>query len=233
MDAPLGASDHSVITLNYHCILEKESDDENKKYSFNSGNYEAMRAEISDTDWSFLDNLDTQQTWDAIHSRLTGLIERHIPKKKYTHTKHPPWYGRDIGVLSKNKKKAWKKYRKDPSDLNWSNYTHFRNTLTHSTEKKKEEFENKLAADVKTNPKSFWKYVSSKTKSKGKIIELKDTSGQITTDDSEKAEILNNHFASVFTSENTDNIPEFNSKVSDDLSIENIEITEKKGTKIS
>ena len=229
IDAPLGASDHSLIAYNYYCISKKDEADEINNYSFNSGNYEAMREELAETDWKFLDALDTQQSWNAIHSRLTGLIERHVPKKKYTTSKHPPWYGREIGNLSKDKKKAWKKNSKDPTPQNWSNYTHFRNKLAHSIERKKEEHENKLAADIKVNPKNFWKYVSSKTKSKGKIVELSDPQGTTTTDDLEKAEILNNHFASMFTNEDTTNIPDFKIE-NENLLMEEITISVEKLT---
>ena len=103
--------------------------------------------------------------------------------------------------------------------------------LSHNIEKSKESYENKIANEVKTNPKQFWKYVRNKTKSKGKINELLDNEGNKVTDDKKKAEILNNHFASVFTREDTTNKPLFNINSDSLIIIENNTITEASLTK--
>lgn len=51
------------------------------------------------------------------------------------------------------------------------------------------------------------------TKSKSNIGDLKDKDGVIRTDDQEKAVILNDFFASVFTIEGNSEIPDFAQKV--------------------
>ena len=77
---------------------------------------------------------------------------------------------------------------------------------------------------LKQNPRTFWKYVNNKTKNKGKISVLNDLNNKEVSDDFEKAEILNNHFASVFTKENLNNIPDFNPEFEDIDIIENLEL---------
>ena len=223
---PLGLSDHSLIEVTYQCITANETDG-SENYSFFNGNYSSMREDFNNIDWQYeLENKDTQQTWDIIHNKLTGLIERHVPMKKYTHSKNPPWYGRDVGTLSNKKRKYWHKYRKNPSPNTWQDYTKARNELSHKIERLKEDYENKIAIESKQNPKKFWKYVNSKTKSKGKISVLINKNKHEVCDDFEKAEILNNHFASVFTKENLDNIPDFSPDISDPMIMETIDINE-------
>lgn len=42
--------------------------------------------------WKWLANLadlNTQETWN-VHGKITGLIERYIPKKKITDNRKPP-----------------------------------------------------------------------------------------------------------------------------------------------
>ena len=146
-------------------------------------------------------------------------------RKKFTNSKKPPWYGRDIGNFSKLKKKAWNKYRKNPSPDTWKEYTTQRNKLSHLIEKSKENYENKIASQIKQNPKQFWKYVGSKTKSKDKINDLLDKDGNLVTEDLEKAEILNNHFASVFTVEDTSSIPTLDTNSNNLILLEDINIT--------
>ena len=61
------------------------------------------------------------------------------------------------------------------------------------------------------NPKVFWNYVNSKLKRKTGLGVLKSKDGKRITGDLEKAEILNQYFASVFVEErlNTE-LPGFN-----------------------
>ncbi|KAK4807047.1 hypothetical protein QYF61_018388 [Mycteria americana] len=56
-----------------------------------------------------------------------------------------------------------------------------------------------LARDAKYNKKGFYRYVSQKRKAKESVPPLMNTTGKLVTMDEEKAEVLNNFFASVFT----------------------------------
>ena len=67
----------------------------------------------------------------------------------------------------------------------------------------------KIAKTIKLNPKAFYQYVASKTTKREGIAELEDTNGNLTNVDKDKCEILNNFFASVFTKENDNEIPNF------------------------
>ena len=186
-----------------------------------------MREDCKSIDWKAeLSDLNTQQTWDIIHSKLTGLIERHIPKKKFTNSKSPPWYGREVGNLSNIKRKSWHKYKKNSCPETWQTYTQSRNKLSHAIEIKKTNYENKIALESKENPKTFWKYVNSKTKNKGKIAVLEDADKNEISDDFEKAEILNNHFASVFTNEDKESFPEFKVEKDDLIIMEELKLLE-------
>ena len=62
-------------------------------------------------------------------------------------------------------------------------------------------YEKGVADLVKENPKAFWAYVNSKTKMRSGISDLKDENGTMCSSDADKANILNNFFASVFTKE--------------------------------
>ena len=55
--------------------------------------------------------------------------------------------------------------------------------------------------EVKINPKKFWSYVRQKTTIGEAIPALLKPNGKLTDTDDEKAEVLSNFFASVFTDE--------------------------------
>ena len=66
---------------------------------------------------------------------------------------------------------------------------------------------NKLSESLKQKKsKPLWRYIKSKRQDENGVSPLKEN-GQLYSDGSRKAEILNNQFCSVFTSEDTENIP--------------------------
>ena len=70
-------------------------------------------------------------------------------------------------------------------------------------------FEKKIANEAKLNPKAFYRYVNSKLEVKSGISDLKNDKGEKISGDGLKAEALNNFFSSVFTIEDTTNMPNF------------------------
>ena len=65
---------------------------------------------------------------------------------------------------------------------------------------------------MKTDPKLFWSYVISKLKTKTTLSQLKESCGTLTNDNTEKTELLNKYFASVFETEGPGPLPEFHDK---------------------
>ena len=56
-----------------------------------------------------------------------------------------------------------------------------------------------LTGDTRNNKKGFYRYVNQKRKVKESIPTLMNKNGGLVSTDEEKAEVLNNLFASVFT----------------------------------
>ena len=69
-----------------------------------------------------------------------------------------------------------------------------RNKAVKTVRKAKLKFEKKLAKQVKEDPKSFFAYVRSKSKTKDKVGPLNDNNGSVATDNGAMCEILNTFF---------------------------------------
>ena len=69
-------------------------------------------------------------------------------------------------------------------------------------------FEKKLARNLKTDVKPFWRYVNNGMKVRVPVGDLEREDGTVATTDTEKAEVLNQFFTSVFfTIEDKENMP--------------------------
>ena len=118
---------------------------------------------------------------------------------------------------------AWKRYTETGASLDFIRATQKKTELKEMTRNLCADFEHNLATNIKYNPKAFWKYSGTKFKAKSKLRDLLNSNGELTCDDTERANILNSTFTSVFTRENTKYIPTldnaFNGAPLEDLSL--------------
>ena len=213
LTSPLGNSDHSCIHFWFNCYINyKKSDIQH--YLYDKGDYEAMRTDISDIDWDQeLDRrITVNEKWKFISNKLNEVTTKYIPKSK-PHNKNKLKFATPLDKSSlakiKKKHKAWKKYMNSRDSETYREYCKFRNQVRNITKQSRKFRERDVAKDAKENPKKFWKYVNSKTKTKPGIPNLQksDKEDDLTKDDNEKAEVLLNYFSSVFTNEPCDEIP--------------------------
>ncbi|GAB0210180.1 mitochondrial enolase superfamily member 1 [Grus japonensis] len=97
----------------------------------------------------------------------------------------------------KGKKEVYSMWKKGLAT--WEEYRNVVRVCRDATRKAKAHLELKLAGDVKDNEKGFFKYISSKRKTRENVGPLLNEVGALVMEDTEKAELLNAFFASVFT----------------------------------
>ena len=68
-------------------------------------------------------------------------------------------------------------------------------------------FEKKLAGNIKNDSRNFYAYVRSKQNVRDKVGPLENNRGNIISDGFQMAEVLNEYFSSVFTTEDTSSLP--------------------------
>ena len=91
-------------------------------------------------------------------------------------------------------------YIEKREDAKWREYCKARNQVKRMTRQVRKNIEKDIAKQAKTNPKRFWNYVNSKTKTRQGISQLQMPDKKtMTENDSDKADVLLNHFSSVFT----------------------------------
>lgn len=205
---PLGTKgDHNSIELDI--VLPRCLTYSPEKLNLYKGNYAGMIKSINSVDWeSKLGVMSCSQAWDSFHNFMQTCIKEHIPVfKEKLKKKKNIWVNSLVKSAIKEKNRAWNQYKKNKSDVNWKNFTCIRNKTNKIVSANKANFELKIANEIKSNPKQFWKYVKSKSSASRDFPRLVDNEGMVYDNDSAKAELFNSYFSSVFTAEDTSSIP--------------------------
>ena len=235
-NAPVGKSHHVVISYEVYINPSNALNDDNNikpciKYNYDKGDYFEMRKYIKDCDWKLLfDDKSDVNTWNNnLEKVITEARDKFIPKittntNKIKRTKKSIPVDNTLLDKIKNKRKAFKYFKKYPTLNNKITYHNHRNICNSAIKNAKFLKELNIASKIKSNPKSFYNYFNAQVKPKEKISNLKKADGTLTVNDQEKAEVLNSFFSSVFVNESNDPVPDFSTKSSS--TINNIIITE-------
>ena len=111
----------------------------------------------------------------------------------------------------KKKQKSYHKYLSTKEGKDYLEYVKHRNQSKTACRNAVRDFEKSLAKEAKTNSKAFYAYAKSKLKTRESIPDL-ISDNERKTSNKEKAECLNKYFTSVFTCEDTSNVPDTNPK---------------------
>ena len=214
----LGASDHVQLMIKCDCSLQRTNINVSKRQYY-KGNYTKAREDFMLVDWSKLDSLEVQDSFDFICEEIKTCTENNVPvfkKNNYT-IKKPKWMDKHCVIAVRKKYKAWQLYLHSRTRRNYHHYCICRNQATKAVRFARKRYEKGVADLVKENPKAFWSYVNSKTRMRSGISDLKDENGTMCSGDADKANILNNFFASVFTKEGDSAIKDITPKTLDSL----------------
>ena len=122
-------------------------------------------------------------------------MKKHLSKEAFRKIRH--------------KQNMWRVYKHTGKDQDYVVYKEALNAATNEVKKSKRNFELKLAQNIRSDSKSFYAYVRSRSKQnvRDKVGPLEDNAGDIITEGILMAEELNMHFSSVFTREDTSSLP--------------------------
>lgn len=221
---PLGRSDHVTLIFEIDGMPAKTVDEPLSR-SYYHGDYDKMRSMLKKIDWyTKLNDISGAEAWDIFEDTLNDCIEVCVPLKRRKSKESAEWMTQKALNAVKEKRKAWSKYIKsknmhksDEQQL-WKEYKKARNHASSQAREAKDGFENKLAEEVKINDKSFWRYVRKQTRSRSGIPDLCSVDGTLLKDDIEKAEALNEYFASVYCNEDLSTIPDMAPRCDDHIS---------------
>lgn len=206
---PLSTSDHNIVLFDIVSSVKTTCWKEDY-YDYRSGKYDDMREYLRSFDWyGIMEDKDTDYMWLFLKKTLDEAVGMFVPKRS-RRGKHnrPMWWNKNIARARKAKTTWYNRYMKTNKQEDFENYKRTRNQATRLVRQAKRRLENRLAKNIKQDPKAFYKYARGKYRVKESIGTLMDEQGNSVNDAASTAEVFNSYFTSVFTEEDQEGLPE-------------------------
>jgi len=202
IDAPSGELDNNN---------SEREDKTEKKYLWSQADFAAMSDYLCDINWTemFSTNLTPDDLWTAFSAALDEAIDGNVPSVPVQRRPSAPKrYPRYIRVLFSRKRAVWRQYRNDRSNkILKAKYDKISDDCRAAV--KRYEIAKENAIINSNNLGNFYRYVNQKLSCRSGVGSLTNKKGDHVTTDVDKANILNEYFGSVCTTDNGI-IPPFN-----------------------
>ena len=191
--------DHNLIEIQLE--LENTRDTSSSVpiiYRYNAGNYDLMRQTLSAINWTEIFvycNFDVQQIYNHFLMIIHSLIRQHIPTTKFKSKVRQP---KHITNLAKKKNKLYQKLKTDISFKD--EYKAISKIYDKAVSGWYDKTEQRVCQSG--NTRNFYKCANKKMKSFPAIPPLLSASGNLVTDDKEKADLFNETFYETFITDN-------------------------------
>jgi Reverse transcriptase (RNA-dependent DNA polymerase)/Endonuclease-reverse transcriptase len=209
---PIGKSDHVVLEWD----IKLTSDDmisSKRKLDYWKGDYHAVTEQLQKVDWCREFNGKTvNEIWIIFKELLLKNVMENVPEKQDNRKKNGKWLSKVTLKRMKERNTAWKKYRQFKSGKNFEEYRSLRNEVTTKIRNDEDHNRKLLLQGFKGNPKRFYGYMRGMQTVKENVASLSKEDGKLTESDQESADLLATYFETVFTREDTREMPEVEEK---------------------
>ena len=168
--APLGKSHHQFLNFSFHAYAPPTTKVAENKLQIYKGDFEKMQTTLGHIDWEDrLGELSACEAWESFEEVMSKSVKEAIPLRKFgtSHTKaRPKWMNRVAVKKIQEKRQAYQRYMKSRSVTDYNTYARLRNHVKTTCRTAMRDFTKSLAQEVKHNPKAFYSYVRSRTKTK-------------------------------------------------------------------
>ena len=201
LESPLGKSDHVVITGTVWLRYGLGDDTKRsgmRRYNFKRMDKDKMRKMFSDRKWfENSSKAGTEAMLEEIMKVYEEVVQETVPVMKIRERDEKAWFNERCRRAKEERDKRWKQMRREKNSRTIQNYRRARNIYTDVRREEEAKYEDNIVEKFESDPKIFFKYLSSKTKIKNAVQRLK-VEGKLVEEEEEMAQILNEKFREVF-----------------------------------
>ena len=223
-----GISDHEVVVADCDIRARFTRKIPRKIHLYSKADWNKLRAKTLDFKEEFMEKYSDRSVddnYESLKSHVNNIIDDHVPSKMSTTRFNVPWITPAIKRMCRKKQRLFNRAKRTRKPRHWDSFkSHKRDTLRALRKARWSYINNILQLSLEENDsKPFWKYVKSQRQDNIVVTTLK-SKGQLHTDNTTKAEILNRQFKSVFTKEDKSTVPKLSGPAYPPISELSIEI---------
>jgi len=217
-----GLSDHEVISVESTLSATITKPRPRIFFMWHQADWQSINQRIHSFSSRFISDysIDTpiQDLWNTFKDECHKCLDL-IPSKQSVPSSRYPWISTNIKRLSNKKRRLYNKARTSQLESDWKAYKDLKHQVQRECRIAHDSYVSKLINNnISTGNKRFWTYIKSKRIDQYGIPTL-EKDNKTYTDNVDKANILNNHFSSVFTIDNSpaDQLPALESSPFPDI----------------
>ena len=207
---PIGTSDHDTVLMR----IEYHTAQEPPKTVFNWKNtpWDLVHTYLAAINWDELfNNCNIEQMWLRFSNILQFILDSFVPKSISKPKKSAPWFDANLKRLTRKKQRLHRKVKRAPTNRNKRDFRNISNYLKSQIQFTKKHYERTKFSNKNTNPKSFFNYISDRTKTKDSVQPLHCNNSQAISSQ-EKSNVLAEQFKSVYITDDGQ-IPHYDQKI--------------------
>ena len=221
-----GLSDYDAVLLKFSHRVHINKKQPRKVPLYKNANWDAIRQDFSVMSEEYLQlnsvsHMSVEEIWHYFHDHVMNSVNKHVPSKVLSTRFHLPWLTVTVKHLIRKKQTVYNRARRYQRECDWKEYKILRYKIRNQLRDLHKNHLTKVISSV-NNKKPLWHYIKSKRQDHTGVSTLR-VNGTVISDSISKVEALNQHFKSVFTIEETDNLPD--KGISPYPAISHIEIT--------
>ena len=198
------SSDHKSINFEICLPKPRINEEARKVYLYSKGDYEAFNSEILNQDWETrIKHKSVEGKWKVFKDTYSEMLEKHVPHKliKPGQKLDPPWTrSKNVKRARRKRRNAWKNVKSRNLNSDKLLYEQVKQEYKSELNNAKAKYEKELVDSIPENPKRFYNYTRSFSRSSS-TVEQFEVNGEKVYDDRGKADCLNSFFSSVLTEE--------------------------------
>ena len=147
--------------------------------------------------------------WETFRDQLLATLDSNVPHKTTRSRVTNPWMNTKTRRLTRQKNRAFIKAKSSKNTRDTRRYKKLKTACQRSIREAHDTYvHDVIGQSAQENPKKFWSYIKGKKQESSGVSPLRNVDGVIHSEANVKANILNRQFVSVFTKEDTANIPD-------------------------
>ena len=210
-----GIGDHEGILVTSQISAKLNKTPKRKVHLWKRADLNSIRSDTINfsSDLTSNHHIDTpaELLWCKIKAHMCNMLHQHVPSKMSSTRYNQPWINRKVKQCCRKKKKLYNQAKQANSTAAWAKYRQAKKSCQQICRNAYHNYISNIITDDEedsnNHPKRLWKYIKQKRNDIFGVSPLKKENISV-SDSTTKANILNDQFASVFTSDTNDPIPD-------------------------